>query len=102
MLFKGTGTRTCVCLHIQCQLNAKSVLRSVEADNEWMGEVLICKCFEHMQTASKWHHRAVWIITVSHRLKSKEHGSMAALTAPDWTYGRSPSFGSIVCYVHAF
>ena len=37
---------------------------------------------------------AVWIITVGHRLKSDQHGSMAAQTAP---YSRLPLLASIVC-----
>ena len=29
----------------------------------------------------------VWIITVGHRLKSDQYGSMAGRTAPGWTHG---------------
>ena len=42
---------------------------------------------------------ALWIKTVGHQLKSDQHGSMAAQTAP---YGRLPSLASIVCNAYAF
>ena len=32
--------------------------------------------------------KPVWIVTVDHRLKSDQHVSIAAQTAPGWTYGR--------------
>ena len=53
----------------------------------------------HGIMVNQWDVQAVWIVTVGHRLKSDQHGSLAARTTSGRIYG---CLTSIVCNAHAF